>query len=231
MRIWGSILGLALTIGLVAGCTGATSPAPGSSGPSAPAGSTASTAPAASTAPSADPARIGQPAPMSSATAAPPSWGTILGDQRTFAGFTLSPDPAHDGNVLVVKESGETVGSVYLDLYPTASFTFDVSGFGGLSRVATAFVESLRLDRTTSDPAGTFTPMPATEVAFGASRGFRSGFAWKDHVGNLERWVQYVAAAPGSIVTVSASAVPALDVGRAGFRDDATLVRFLPVLD
>lgn len=156
-------------------------------------------------------------------------FGTIDG-KPTVGAFAFFGSTEYDANVLVVQENGRTVGFVFVDPHSAADWGFDVSGPDGLLRIATDFVDTLRVDRTTSDPAGTFTPMPPTEVAVGSTRGFRYGFAWQDQVGNLERSVRFVAAVPGGFAVVAADAPPD-EVGRLAFADDATLVRFLPVLD
>jgi hypothetical protein len=221
MRSKAPLASLALAAILAAGCGGTPSSAPSPS-PAPPTSSPVATqAPLASVVPT----------PTGAPTVAPLEWGAILGDRFVFGIFTVTIDPEYNSNVLVVQRNGGTVGLVYVDTQSAADFTFDVTGSSGLARVATDFVETARVDRTTLDQAGTFTPMPVTDVAFGARRGFRSGFAWKDHLGVLERWVEYVAAAPGGIVMVSANALPASTPGRGSFNDDATLVSFFPVLD
>lgn len=212
---------LATTIGLVMGCVGAASPGPSATPAPSPSGAVAT----------ATGAGIASPSLTSAPTGAALSWGAILGDQRAYGPFAVEVNVEYDANVLVTKENGGTVGLVYLDMEPAADFTFDVGDPSGLERVASDFAENLRVELMSTDPGGTYTLMPATEVAFGASRGFRSGLAWKDHFGILERWVQYFAAVPGGIEVVSASALPASVPGRGTFNDDATLVRFLPVLD
>lgn len=159
----------------------------------------------------------------------PLSWADVLGERRTFGSFTVLVDPAYVG-ALEVREGGSTVGRVYLDTYSSGDFpAFDVTTIVGLREIATDFVDSFRADRRTI-PESEYAPIGPTEVAVGSGRGLRYGFVWKDHVGNIERVVQYVAGIPGGILFVQTNS-PSDEHGRPAFTDDATLVRFLPVLD
>ena len=221
LRVLGASL---MCVGLVAGCSTTAGPAsPSTAASSSPAGPSA--APSSSSALASVTSR-----PTPAPTAVPLSWADILGEKRTFGAFTLSVDPAYAGG-LMVKENGTAVGSVYVDTYSAADWTFDITGPEGLARVATDFAETMHTDRTTRDPAGTYTPMPPTAVAVGSDHGIRYGFAWKDHLGNLERSVDYLASIPGGVVILSASDPAPPDVGRPAFKQDATLERFIPVLD
>lgn len=210
---------LAFTSGLVVGCAVALTPPP-----------TATPRPSPSAADTSTPPASTRPARTSAPTVAPVSWGLILADTQTIGSFVVFVDPASDASALVVQERGQTVGFVNLWTASAYDWTVDVSTPRGLASVAAHFVATVRADRAGIDPPGTFTSMDPTEVAVGASRGFRFGFAFEDHVGNVERVVMYVASIPGGIGFVQAH-FPEADVDLPGFDDDATLVRFLPVLD
>jgi hypothetical protein len=215
-----SSLAVAVTTVLVAGCVATATPRLTASPSPSPSAAIETSTPAASI----------RPTPTRRPTVAPLSWGQILGEVLAIDSFVVFRDPAYDNTVLVVQEQGQRVGFVNLWTLSSDGLTVDVSTPGGLARVAADFVETVRVDRAAMDPAGTFTPMDPTEVAVGASRGFRSGFAFEDHLGNVERVVEYVVSVPGGIAIVMAH-FPQGEVGLLGFDDDATLVRFLPVLD
>jgi hypothetical protein len=156
-------------------------------------------------------------------------WSAVLGPTRAFGSFSVRIDPAYGGALLVV-EAGRDVGAVYLDTDAAALYTYDVTSPAGRRQLAMDGIDAIRVDRTSGDPVGTFTALGPTEVAVGSLVGLRYGFAWKSARGDLERSLWYEAGIPGGIVRVSAFS-PTLDVGRRGFVDDATLVRFLPALD
>lgn len=213
---------------ILAGC--ATSGA-ASSAPTPTATAAASALATASAAPgSLSPSSTEFTGPTAAPHESPLSWADVLGERRTFGSFTVLVDPAYVG-ALEVREGGTTVGRVYIDPHSAADLPgVDVTTIVGLQQFAANFVEVMRADRTTSDANGVYSPIGPTEVAVGSGRGLRYGFLWKDAVGNVERSVNYVAGIPGGILTVQTN-FPTPDVGRRVFTDDATLVRFLPVLD